>query len=298
MSPVLFERVVIVGPGLIGGSLGQALRAEGLARRVVGVGHRQVSMARALEVGAVDEATLDLIAAVQEADLVVLATSVGKISEQAAMIAPKMRDGAILTDVGSVKGPLCRQMDGLLADSSQPGVRFVGGHPLAGSEQRGVDAARKDLFRNARCILTPTPRTNPDALAKVRALWEAVGCRVLALSPERHDQLLAEMSHLPHAVAAGLVNIVSDAAFDLAAAGFMDTTRVASGDPGLWLDICLANREPLAAALRALIPELEQFADRLEAADRDQILALLTRAKARRDGQRGKDASADVPQPR
>ena len=283
MPNPLFERVVIVGPGLIGGSLGQALRAGGLARRVVGVGHRQVSMDRALEVGAVDEATLDLIGAVPEADLVVLATGVGQIPEQAARIIPEMKRGAVLTDVGSVKGAICRATSKALAEPANPGVRFVGGHPLAGSEQRGIDAARSDLFRGARCILTPTPETDRNALASVRAVWEAVGCRVQELPPERHDQLMAEMSHLPHAVAACLVNGLSDDAFELVATGFMDTTRVASGDPGLWADICMANRDALGAALRALADELTRFADRVAAADREEVLAFLARAKTRRD---------------
>ena len=255
-----------------------------LARFVLGVGHRQVSMDRALAKGAVDEATLDLMAAVPEADLVVLATNVGKISEQAEAVLPAMKQGAILTDVGSVKSSLCRKMVRLLAESPHAGVRFVGAHPLAGSEQRGINAARRDLFRNARCILTPTSHTDAEALTKVRALWQAVGCRIIELPPEQHDQLIAEMSHLPHAVAACLVNDISDEALDLAATGFMDTTRVASGDPGLWLDICMANRGAISTALRALAGELGQLAEQLDAEERDKILDLLRRAKARRDG--------------
>ena len=279
----MFERVVIVGPGLIGGSLGQALRAADLAGCVVGVGHRQVSMDRALEAAAVDETSLNPVEAVPGADLVVLATGVGMIPKQAEQIIPHMKPSAILTDVGSVKGSICRAIGEHLAQSGNPGVRFVGGHPLAGSEQRGIEAARPDLFRGARCILTPTNETDPDALAKVRSLWEAVGCCVSELPPDKHDRLVAEISHLPHAVAACLVNGISDEGFDLAATGLMDTTRVASGDPGLWVDICMENSTALSAALRAMAGELEQFACRLDAADRDSILKILADAKARRD---------------
>jgi len=279
----MFERVVIVGPGLVGGSLGQALRANGLAGCVVGVGHRQVSMDHAIEVGAVDESSLNLVESVPDADLVVLATGVGLIPKQAGQIIPHMKPSAIVSDVGSVKGSICRAIAEHLAQPGNPGVRFVGGHPLAGSEQRGIEAARPDLFRGARCILTPTSETDADALAKLRSLWEAVGCRVTEFPPDRHDRLVAEMSHLPHAVAACLVNSISDDAFDLAATGLTDTTRVASGDAALWVDICMENSAALSSALRIMAGELERFACRLDAADRDSVLKSLADAKARRD---------------
>ena len=283
MSQPLLEHVVIVGPGLIGGSLGMAIRAEGLARRVVGVGHRQSSLDAAVEAGAVDEGTLDLLAAVPDADMVVLATGVGKIPEQAAAIIPRMKPGGILTDVGSVKGSICRVIEASLAEPSNLGVRFVGGHPLAGSEQRGIRAARRGLFRGACCILTPTGNIDRDALSTVRRLWEGVGCRVRVLPPNVHDRLVAEVSHLPHAVAACLVNNISDEALDLAATGFMDTTRVAAGDPELWRDICMANREALSAALRALATRLENLARELDAGNADNIAEQLARAKKRRE---------------
>ena len=283
MSQPLLEQIVIVGPGLIGGSLGMAIRAEGLARRVVGVCRRQSSLDAAVEAGAVDEGTLAPLAAVPDADLIVLATGVGKIPEQAAAAIPHMKPGGILTDVGSVKGSICRAIEASLAEPSNPGVRFVGGHPLAGSEQRGISAARKGLFRGACCILTQTENTDRKALSTVRALWERVGCRVRVLPPDVHDRLVAEMSHLPHAAAACLVNDISDEALDLAATGFMDTTRVAAGDPELWRDICMANREALSAALRALATGLENFARELDAGNADDVAARLARAKKRRD---------------
>ena len=285
MDTLLFERVAIIGPGLIGGSLGMALRAERLAGAVVGVGHRQGSLDRALAVGAVDETTLDPCDAVADADLVVLATSVGKIIEGIALLAPCMKPGAILTDVGSVKGAVCAAARETLGRSVNPGVRFVGSHPLAGSERRGIKAARGDLFQGAICILTPQPETDPDgaALTALRRMWEAVGCDVRELPPDDHDRLLAEISHLPHAVAAALVNAVSDDALALAATGFMDTTRVASGDPGLWVDICVANRESLMAAFRVMQGRLGELADAVEARDAAGLSELLSTAKTRRD---------------
>ena len=288
----LFESVVIVGPGLVGGSLGQALRAKGLARLVVGVGRRQVSLDRALERGAIDEATLDLEGAVVGADLVVLATGVGLIPRQAEAVLSRVAEGAILTDVGSVKAAICRSVEEALRRAGVA-AHFVGGHPLAGSEQRGVEAAREDLFRDACCILTPTEDTNRDALARVRGLWEAVGARVVELAPERHDELLAQISHLPHVAASCLVNNASDEALAFAATGFLDTTRVASGDPDLWRDICLANGEALARAARSCADALREFAAALEAQDEKAVHGLLDRAKERRDARlsRGSNTS-------
>ena len=283
----MFDRMVIVGPGLIGGSLGMAIRAKGLARRVVGVGRRQESLARAVELGAVDETSLDLEAAVAEADLVVLATGVELIAEQAAAALPRMPRGALLTDVGSAKGAICRSIaETFAAASAAERMRFVGGHPMAGSERRGVGFARADLFRGAVCILTPTPSTDPDgaALEIIRELWKAVGCHVHVMPPEAHDRLIAQISHLPHLAAACLVNAASDEALDLAASGFLDTTRVASSDPALWVGICLANREALLAALAALGGRLSDFEQALKSGDAKALEALLARAKSRRDG--------------
>ena len=279
----MFEKAVIVGPGLIGGSLGMALRSERLARRVVGVVRRREAVDQAVAAGAADEATMDLEQAIADADLVVLAAGVETISRQAAAILPRMRKGAVLTDVGSVKGAICRSVEKAFSAKSA-GIRFVGGHPLAGSERSGIKAARVNLFRGAVCVLTPTPSTDPDGsgLAAVRGMWEAVGCRVRELTPGEHDKLLAQVSHLPHVAAAGLVNAVSDEALKLAAQGFLDTTRIASGEPGLWVEICMANREALSASLAALAEELDGFARALQAGDAKALAEKLERAKARR----------------
>ncbi len=286
--PPLFDRIVIVGPGLIGGSFGMAARAGKLVGSVVGVGHRPASLDEARRLGAVDDFTMDSAQAVSQADLVLLATGVSTLCCQVSDFLPRMKPGAILTDVGSVKECVGRAAEEA-ARIKPDGALFVGGHPLAGSEQRGIAAARADLFRGALCILTPSPATDPrgEALRRVRALWEALGCTVREMPAERHDRLLAQVSHLPHAAASCLMNCVSDEALAVAARGFMDTTRIASGDAPLWRDICMANREALAPALRAMAEELARFAQALEAGDGQAILNRLQRAKERRDGRNG-----------
>ena len=285
MTNIIFNRVAIVGPGLIGGSLGIALRAQQLAGMVVGVGHRKVSLDRAFEMGAVDEATLDPRTAVADADLVVLATRVGLILQHVAQLAPWMKPGALLTDVGSVKVPVCDAARAALRGDRPLPLRFVGSHPLAGSEKRGIAAARGDLFHDATCVLTPQTDTDPDrsGLALLRRMWEAVGCRVLEFPPSEHDLLLAEVSHLPHVAAAALVNAVSAAALPLAASGFADTTRIASGDPGIWADICLENRDSLARAIETMQQELGEFAAAIRDNDVSRLAQLFVVAKECRD---------------
>jgi prephenate dehydrogenase len=280
----LFDETVIVGPGLIGGSLGLALKARGLSRRVIGVGRRQTSLERALAMGAVDEVSLDAPASVGRADLVVLATSVGLAPKQAAELLPRMRPEAVLTDVGSVKVPI-RDAIAECLDGAASGPCFVGGHPIAGSEQRGVDAARVDLFQGAVCLLTPDVRTDPDerALSAVREMWKGVGGRVIEMSAERHDRLLAEISHLPHIVASCLMNAASDEALEVAGRGFLDATRIASGDADLWKDICLANKEELSRALGLLGGALRELSDAIARNDAVAVRDLLDRARRRRD---------------
>lgn len=284
----MFETVLIVGPGLIGGSLGMALKRRGLAQRIIGVGHRQSSLDAAIAADALTDATIDLKSHAHLADLIVLATGVDAIPMQAAALIPLMKRGAILTDVGSVKGVICAAVKQAFA-ASAGNAQFIGGHPIAGSEQRGIKAAREDLFEGALCILTPTPETDPEDEARknVRAMWEAVGSRVVETSPHHHDELLAQVSHLPHLVAAALVNLVSEEALGMAGRGFIDTTRIASGDPKLWVEIALANRTALIKALTGLGNEIRDIADALDAVDADSLLAILSKAKQRRDGRTG-----------
>ncbi len=275
----IFNRATIIGVGLLGGSLGLALREGKLAGRIVGVGHRQASIDLALRMGAIDEGTLDPVAGVEGADLVVLATAITLITEIGRKVAPALRKGALVTDVGSTKSDIVRELE-----SAMPaGVHFIGAHPIAGSEKRGVDAATAGLFRGATCVVTPTKRSDPAAARRLAEFWTSVGARVVTLSPEDHDAILARTSHLPHVVAAALAAGLesSDAAF--AGTGFRDTTRIASGDVGIWCDIVLTNRDAILSSLDSFSGRLEEFRKAVESNDREKLAKLLSDAKSRRD---------------
>jgi prephenate dehydrogenase len=204
MSDVLIPRLAVVGVGLIGGSLALALKASGAVGEVVGIGRGLENLQKALELGVVDRFTRDLAEGVSEADLVFLSTPVLTLSEVAAAVIPQMKQGAILTDGGSVKGAVVRAIEPLLPE----GIHFVPGHPVAGTEKSGAEAAFPTLYKGRRCILTPTERTDRGALELVRKVWEAAGSEVVVMEVEKHDRILAAISHLPHMVAYSLVNAV------------------------------------------------------------------------------------------
>ena len=280
-----FKKITIVGVGLLGGSLGLALRERALAGRVAGYVRRKASADECERCGAVDEATCDPLAAVEGADVVIFCTPLAQMRLLAEQMTPALAKGAIVTDVGSVKGSVVRDLEDLVAKA---GGHFVGSHPMAGAEKTGVAAARADLFAKAVCVITPTPRTNPAALRKVARLWKAVGARVLEMSPETHDALVSRSSHLPHVVAAQLVNLVLGPGQPphqpaLCANGFRDTTRIASGSPEMWRDIALANRENLAGALDGLMGGLREFQRALKRRDVAALARFFESAKNRRD---------------
>jgi len=276
---ISWNQVTIIGVGLIGGSLGMALKSRGLARRVVGVGHRQASLDEALARGAADRVTLDPAEGVRGSDLVVLATAIGLFEPILREIAPALEPGATVIDVGSTKGRLVAALEPLVPQ----GRHFVGCHPIAGSEQRGVGDARADLFEGAACVVTPTARTSREALERVADTWKAVGMVLQTLTPEAHDRYLAEVSHLPHVTAAALVGIIGAEAEPLVGPGWADTTRVASGTPALWRDILLSNAAELSDVLRRLEAALADWRDALGRGDATRIEALLKEAKTRRD---------------
>src|SRR3989338_5752554 len=279
--------VSIVGPGLIGGSIGLGLKERKLVRRVVGVGHRDASLEKALEMHAVDHATRDLEEGVREADIVILCTSVKLIPEIAEKILPWMKAGSVLTDVGSTKEHIVEQIRAVIRGARSPvkGVGFIGGHPLAGSEQRGIAAARPDLFQGATCILTPPKADRRDSRSRgiVKGMWEALGAKVKFLSPEGHDLIIAFISHLPQLVATSLVNTLRPGQLAFTAPGFRDVTRIASSDPALWQDILLQNREALLEAITDFQKELALVKSVLLERDSRRLFARLKRAKGRRD---------------
>lgn len=274
-----FRTVAIVGVGLLGGSLGLALRKRGLARRVVGIGRRQSVLDRAVALGAVDQGTLDLAAGVSDAELMVLATPVGAMADLARAAKGSLPKGSVVTDVGSTKARLTREIEEIAGDA----FRYVGSHPMAGSEKRGVEEAAAGLFEGALCFVTPTARTDPRGLSLVTELWQAVGARVRIINPTDHDRLVAGASHLPHLVAAALVNATPSEALMCVGPGFRDTTRVASGDPRMWVDVCLQNRERILDALRQFDREVHVLRDVLSRGAEAELLAWLETAKAVRD---------------
>lgn len=273
--------MVIIGPGLIGGSLGLAVRKAGLAGHVVGVGHRQTSIDKALAMGAIDSGSLDAASAVDGADAVIVCTAVGLIPDFIRKIAPRLKPGCIVSDVGSTKTGIVREAESVLP----AGVHFVGAHPIAGSERRGIDIAQADLFRRRVCVLTPSPRTDALALTRMKELWTSVGARVLTLTPEHHDAILARTSHLPHVTAAALLASLDAGDAPFVGTGFRDTTRIGSGDPDLWVDILLANREGLLGALDRFGLKLDELKRALRSDDADAVRHFLSRARDRRDNE-------------
>lgn len=278
--PRQWDTVAIVGVGLIGGSIGLALKRRRLARQVVGIGRRRSSLERARRVGAVDATTLSLPRAISQAELVVFCTPVDTIVEQLPRAAAKASPDTVMTDAGSTKQWIVARLEDALENG---GAAFVGSHPLAGSENRGVSAARTDLFEDRVCVVTPTPRTPRKALATVRRFWRALGARVVEMTPQAHDRALARTSHLPHLVAAALASSLPDAYRHLAASGFRDTTRIAAGDPELWTGICRQNRSSLLEAIKEFEHELGKLRRALTDDDMKTLARLLECAKRKRD---------------
>lgn len=254
MTNFYIEKIAVVGVGLIGGSLALALKQAGAVGHVVGIGRGKNNLQTALDLGIVDSITQELSEGVQDADIVFLATPVQALGPVTVEAMPHMKPGAIITDGGSVKQAVINAVEPTL----RPDVYFVPGHPIAGTENSGAAAAFPTLYRDRRCILTPTEHTNSSALDRIQAMWELVGSQVVIMSPEKHDRILAAISHLPHMVAYALVNAVgsydryNENILEYSAGGFRDFTRIASSDPTMWRDIALTNRQ-------ALIEMMEQF---------------------------------------
>ena len=280
----MINKLCIVGVGLIGGSLARALRAAGQVREIVGYGRRPNALQRAVELGVIDHAEVTLAAAVQGADIVVLAVPVGAMADILAELGRLSFDG-VITDAGSTKGSV------VAAARSALGARlphFVPGHPIAGTEQSGVEASQANLFRGRRVILTPLPGTGTQALGRVRALWEATGAEVLEMSVEEHDRILAASSHLPHMLAYMLVDMLvrrddHRAVFAASAGGLRDVTRIAASDPVMWRDICLANRTELLAALKQYRDNLGTLVEALERNDAKWLEETFARARRARE---------------
>lgn len=276
--PRLFERVAIAGVGLIGGSLALAARRAALVGEVVGLGRTRPNLDIALRRGIVDRVTHDPQEAVHNADAVIVAVPVAAIAPLVARMAGALRPGTLVSDVGSVKGRVAREVARVLP----PGVRYVGTHPIAGTEDSGAGAADPDLFRGTRCIITPTPETEAGAVTQVRALWEGVGASVEELTPERHDEILAWVSHVPHMLAFALMHACPAAALGYAGPSFRGATRVAASDTAMWRDISLYNADAITGALDAVMRGLEALRDDVARGDAEALTAVLAAARAAR----------------
>ena len=279
------HRIVIFGVGLMGGSVGLALKRAEFHGEVIGLGRRWSSLKNALEVNAVDSATRDYSEAFRGADVLFICTPVDIIPSILEKALEHTQSGCIITDVGSTKGQLVAEVDKIMPED----VHFVGAHPMAGSHKTSVMAAYASLFDNSVCIVTPTESTNPHAVDVVSELWKLMGARVEITSPEEHDFLVAAASHLPHAVACALVSVVAGVespnqrAMDIIGTGFADATRIAAGSPEVWKGIFLHNADMISSMLERIEKELAEMRELIASRDGEKLLKKLERAKQIRD---------------
>ncbi|HOE12180.1 MAG TPA: prephenate dehydrogenase/arogenate dehydrogenase family protein [bacterium] len=288
-----FERVAILGVGLLGGSVGLALRSRGLAHHITGIGRNRTRLEKALKRNAVTEFFLLDEQWPEDISLLILAAPVEQIGYLLKKHRSKIRNGTIVTDVGSTKSRLVSTCQEILG----AGHRFVGSHPMAGSHQTGVEHADADLFVNRTCVVTPTRETDPEAKKTVTCFWESLGAHVMELSPEEHDYLVARTSHLPHFIAATLCSVLAklpdDRARRVVGSGFQDATRIAAGESGLWTEICRHNREEILNALEEFIGELQSIRETIAKADLAGIERFLEEARKYR-AQFGEDSDSEV----
>jgi cyclohexadieny/prephenate dehydrogenase len=293
----MFEQVALIGIGLIGSSISHAMRRKGLAGAITGSARTKATIETALGLRLVDRGCVHAGDAVKGADLVILSVPVGACAALAAEIAPNLRPGAIVTDVGSVKAAVVRDM----APHIPKGVHFVPGHPIAGTEQSGPEAGFAELFDGRWTILTPTPKTDKAAVAKLKAFWEALGSKVEIMSPEHHDMVLAVTSHLPHLIAynivntaAGLERVTNSEVIKFSAGGFRDFTRIAASDPTMWRDVFLNNKEAVLEMLGRFSEDLTELQRAIRFGDGETLFRLFEQSRAIRRGviEAGQDTAA------
>jgi prephenate dehydrogenase len=282
----VIERLCVIGVGLIGGSLARALRDAGHVREIVGASRNPVHLQRAVELGVIDRFDTDLVSAVQGADMVFVSVPLGAMGAVFRSIKDALADGAVVTDGGSAKASVVADVSEAVGEVP---AWFVPGHPIAGTEQSGVDASFGELYRDRQVILTPLAETDLTAVGRVRSMWEAVGATVTEMDVTHHDEVLAATSHLPHVLAYTLVESLARMSeqreiFEYAAGGFRDFTRIASSDPVMWRDICLANGEAVLNMLARFNRDLESLSEAIRASDGDRILQIFSDAKSARDG--------------
>ena len=275
----MFRKAVILGTGLIGGSIGLALKKEGLAETVVGMSRHEASLRTALSMKAIDIAETDLQKAIAGADLVILAAPVKVILENIAEIARHLRRDCIVTDVGSTKGVVVDE-----AEKHFPAhVLFVGSHPMAGSEKSGVANASADLFKGASVIMTPTAKTSKVAKDKVKLLWTKLGGDVRTMDPQKHDEVMAYVSHLPHLAAFAMMRAIPDEFLMYGSTGLKDTTRIAASSSKMWGDICLSNYRNVLKSIDEMAKSLADLRKAILEHDEESLAEYLNQAKGRRE---------------
>lgn len=278
MRSLFFERVAVIGVGLLGASFALAARETRICGSIRGYGRSEENLGRAVERGIIDDYSLSLSEACEGADLILLSTPVGAFRPIVEEIRGALRRGVLVTDVGSIKGGLVHEIEALMPE----GVSYIGSHPIAGSHRSGIDEARPDLYRNARCIVTPTESSNSDAKERVIALWESLGGRVEVMDPFRHDEIYATVSHLPHIIAYAMVNTVGaiDPSYiGYAGQGFKDATRIALSSPEMWRDVSLFNRDNLLRFLGVFREGLDRIERCMEKGDAEGIEKEFLRAQ-------------------
>lgn len=288
MSAVI-ENLCVIGTGLIGGSLCLALKEVGACKHITGAGRSEQTLLKAKQLDIIDDYATDISAAVEDADMVVVSVPLGAMSRVFEQIASGLErsgnENAVITDAGSAKAQVQQLADKIFAAK---GHRFVAGHPIAGTEKSGPEAAFADLYKDRRVILTPTDSTDPDAIERVTSMWQRVGARVETMSAEHHDKVLAATSHLPHMMAFGLVHCLENMddiedVFRFAAGGFRDISRIASSDPVMWRDICLENRQAVLTMMDRFTEDFARIRAAIEAGQGDELLEIFSRAKQARD---------------
>lgn len=282
MSKPLFDRIALVGIGLIGSSLARVIKRENLAGHIAISTRGAATLERARELGLGDSYTTDLTEGVRDADLVIISVPVGSSGAVAETIAPALKPGAIVTDVGSTKRSVIAQMEPHIP----AGVHFIPGHPLAGTEKSGPDSGFAELFENRWCIFTPLPGTDPEALEKLSEFWRRCGSNIDAMDPEHHDMVLAIVSHLPHIIAYNIVgtaddlqNVSKTEVIKYAASGFRDFTRLAASDPTMWRDVCLHNRDAILEMLARFSEDLASLQRAIRWGDGDKLFELFTHTR-------------------
>ena len=285
-------KVSIIGVGLIGGSFGLALKKKSLVRQVIGIGRHIHKLKKAKRLGAIDSYTTDFGRGVKDSDIVMIATPVSKIPLIVKRILPHLKDGCVITDVGSTKEWVVKEVQEILTKFSARGRRprasFIGGHPMAGSEKEGVRNARADIFSGTTCVLTPVNGSSRKALKVVADLWRGIRARILLLEPEEHDYLVAYTSHLPHVLATSLANLMGEVhkkdprASRITAGSLSDMTRIAASNPEMWIDICLSNSKAVSESINVMVKYLKKFKRSIEKRNKKEVGNIFQKGKLAR----------------